>query len=86
MVSSNNMNASVSFHLCQGLVQMEGNNRLIGTVKGLKSVSELNGDTITHVSAEKRSSGWSNSTYSCLQGSGTAKPTEILGTLKKCRR
>ncbi|KFR10828.1 fatty acid-binding protein, liver [Opisthocomus hoazin] len=32
----------------KGLVQMEGNNRLIGTVKGLKSVSELNGDTITH--------------------------------------
>ncbi|NXK38239.1 FABPL protein, partial [Piprites chloris] len=32
----------------KGLVQMEGNNKLIATVKGLKSITELNGDTITH--------------------------------------
>lgn len=30
---------------------MEGNNKLVATLKGLKSVTELNGDTITHVSA-----------------------------------
>ncbi|XP_027547059.1 fatty acid-binding protein, liver [Neopelma chrysocephalum] len=29
-------------------VQMEGNNKLITNVKGMKSVTELNGDTITH--------------------------------------
>ncbi|NXG16533.1 FABPL protein, partial [Grallaria varia] len=32
----------------KALVQMEGNNKLIANVKGLKSVTELNGDTITH--------------------------------------
>ncbi|NWT00227.1 FABPL protein, partial [Mionectes macconnelli] len=32
----------------KGLVQMEGNNKLITTVKGMKSITELNGDTITH--------------------------------------
>ncbi|NXU83905.1 FABPL protein, partial [Xiphorhynchus elegans] len=32
----------------KGIVQMEGNNKLIANVKGLKSVTELNGDTITH--------------------------------------
>ncbi|NXO73078.1 FABPL protein, partial [Phainopepla nitens] len=30
------------------VVQMEGNNRLVTQVKGMKSVTELNGDTITH--------------------------------------
>lgn len=47
VVSSNNMNASV-FH--QAVVQMEGNNKLVTQLKGIKSVTELNGDTITHVS------------------------------------
>ncbi|NXE98410.1 FABPL protein, partial [Menura novaehollandiae] len=32
----------------KALVQMEGDNKLIATLKGLKSVTELNGDTITH--------------------------------------
>ncbi|NXK90406.1 FABPL protein, partial [Formicarius rufipectus] len=32
----------------KGIVQMEGNNKLIANVKGLKSITELNGDTITH--------------------------------------
>lgn len=49
VVSSNNTNASV-FH--QVVVQMEGNNKLVTEIKGMKSVTELNGDTITHVSAE----------------------------------
>lgn len=48
MICSNNMNASVSSH--QAIVQMEGNNKLVANLKGLKSVTELNGDTITHVS------------------------------------
>ncbi|NXA65400.1 FABPL protein, partial [Mohoua ochrocephala] len=30
------------------VVQMEGNNKLVTQVKGMKSVTELNGDTITH--------------------------------------
>ncbi|NWZ25192.1 FABPL protein, partial [Asarcornis scutulata] len=30
------------------VVHMEGNNKLVATLKGLKSVTELNGDTITH--------------------------------------
>ncbi|XP_032917085.1 fatty acid-binding protein, liver-like [Catharus ustulatus] len=30
------------------VVQMEGNNKLVTEVKGMKSVTELNGDTITH--------------------------------------
>ncbi|KAM9027580.1 fatty acid-binding protein, liver [Ara ararauna] len=30
------------------VVQMEGNNRLITNLKGITSVTELNGDTITH--------------------------------------
>ncbi|NXL76627.1 FABPL protein, partial [Leptocoma aspasia] len=30
------------------VVQMEGNNRLVTDVKGMKSVTELNGDTITY--------------------------------------
>ncbi|NWR36987.1 FABPL protein, partial [Tachuris rubrigastra] len=32
----------------KALVQMEGNNKLIANVKGMKSITELNGDTITH--------------------------------------
>ncbi|NXF32561.1 FABPL protein, partial [Nyctibius bracteatus] len=32
----------------KAIVQMEGNNKLVATLKGLKSVTELNGDTITH--------------------------------------
>ncbi|NXP19171.1 FABPL protein, partial [Scytalopus superciliaris] len=32
----------------KAMVQMEGNNKLIANVKGLKSITELNGDTITH--------------------------------------
>ncbi|XP_057271528.1 fatty acid-binding protein, liver [Pezoporus wallicus] len=31
----------------KAVVQMEGNNRLIANLKGIKSVTELNGDTIT---------------------------------------
>ncbi|NXF03300.1 FABPL protein, partial [Smithornis capensis] len=30
------------------VVQMEGNNKLTASVKGMKSVTELNGDIITH--------------------------------------
>ncbi|XP_044516369.1 fatty acid-binding protein, liver [Gracilinanus agilis] len=30
------------------VVQMEGNNKLVTTLKGIKSVTELNGDTITN--------------------------------------
>ncbi|NWS28074.1 FABPL protein, partial [Polioptila caerulea] len=30
------------------VVQMEGNNKLVTQVKGMKSVTELNGDTITY--------------------------------------
>ncbi|OXB78785.1 UNVERIFIED_CONTAM: hypothetical protein H355_011803 [Colinus virginianus] len=30
------------------VVNMEGNNKLVAILKGLKSVTELNGDTITH--------------------------------------
>ncbi|NWW73441.1 FABPL protein, partial [Climacteris rufus] len=33
----------------KALVQMEGNNKLIATLKGVKSVTELNGDTLTNV-------------------------------------
>ncbi|NXW84899.1 FABPL protein, partial [Alopecoenas beccarii] len=32
----------------KALIQMEGDNKLIGSIKGLQSVTELNGDTITH--------------------------------------
>ncbi|KFQ79160.1 Fatty acid-binding protein, liver [Phaethon lepturus] len=32
----------------KAIVQMEGNNRLVATLKGLKSVTELSGDTITN--------------------------------------
>ncbi|NWU85734.1 FABPL protein, partial [Onychorhynchus coronatus] len=32
----------------KAVVQMEGNNKLIANMKGLKSITELNGDTITH--------------------------------------
>ncbi|NXU37321.1 FABPL protein, partial [Drymodes brunneopygia] len=32
----------------KAIVQMEGNNKLLTQVKGMKSVTELNGDTITH--------------------------------------
>uniref|UniRef100_A0A7N4NMZ7 Fatty acid-binding protein, liver n=1 Tax=Sarcophilus harrisii TaxID=9305 RepID=A0A7N4NMZ7_SARHA len=32
------------------VVQMEGDNKLVTTLKGIKSVTELNGDTITNVS------------------------------------
>ncbi|NXY53734.1 FABPL protein, partial [Callaeas wilsoni] len=30
------------------VVQLEGNNKLVAEAKGMKSVTELNGDTITH--------------------------------------
>lgn len=53
MCSSTNRNASALSH--QAVVQMEGNNKLVTSLKGLKSVTELNGDTITHVSGEERS-------------------------------
>ncbi|NXY13661.1 FABPL protein, partial [Atrichornis clamosus] len=33
----------------KAVVQMEGNNKLTTQVKGMKSVTELNGDTITHM-------------------------------------
>ncbi|NXM66314.1 FABPL protein, partial [Serilophus lunatus] len=33
----------------KAVVQMEGNNKLITNMKGMKSVTELNGDTITHI-------------------------------------
>lgn len=36
---------------------MEGNNKLVANLKGLKSVTELNGDIITNVSAEERNNG-----------------------------
>lgn len=84
MVCSGNMNALVFSSLYQAVVQMEGNNRLVANLKGLKSVTELNGDIITNVSAEERGNGWSNSAYSCLQGSVPTKPTEMLGTLQRC--
>ncbi|NXL34608.1 FABPL protein, partial [Glaucidium brasilianum] len=32
----------------KAIVQLEGNNRLVANLKGLKSVTELNGDTITN--------------------------------------
>ncbi|NWW03945.1 FABPL protein, partial [Oreocharis arfaki] len=32
----------------KAVVQMEGNNKLVTELKGMKSVTELNGDTITH--------------------------------------
>ncbi|NWX35514.1 FABPL protein, partial [Notiomystis cincta] len=32
----------------KAVVQLEGNNKLVTEVKGMKSVTELNGDTITH--------------------------------------
>ncbi|NXT31540.1 FABPL protein, partial [Pelecanoides urinatrix] len=32
----------------KAIVQLEGDNRLVANVKGLKSVTELNGDTITN--------------------------------------
>ncbi|NXF94908.1 FABPL protein, partial [Eubucco bourcierii] len=32
----------------KAVVQMEGNNKLVANLKGLKSVTELNGDTITN--------------------------------------
>ncbi|NXD96939.1 FABPL protein, partial [Chaetorhynchus papuensis] len=32
----------------KAVVQMEGNNKLVTQVKGMKSVTELNGDIITH--------------------------------------
>uniref|UniRef100_A0A8C3XZJ4 Cytosolic fatty-acid binding proteins domain-containing protein n=1 Tax=Catharus ustulatus TaxID=91951 RepID=A0A8C3XZJ4_CATUS len=40
------------------VVQMEGNNKLITEVKGMKAVTELNGDTITYVSVEGQC--WNN--------------------------
>lgn len=36
--------------LLQAVVQMEGDNKLVTTFKGIKSVTELNGDVITNVS------------------------------------
>ncbi|NXB99672.1 FABPL protein, partial [Orthonyx spaldingii] len=32
----------------KALVQMEGDNKLVAQVKGMKSVTELNGDILTH--------------------------------------
>ncbi|NWY37337.1 FABPL protein, partial [Sylvia atricapilla] len=32
----------------KAMVQMEGNNKLIGEAKGIKTIVELNGDTITY--------------------------------------
>ncbi|NXD55823.1 FABPL protein, partial [Corvus moneduloides] len=32
----------------KAVVQMEGDNKLVTQLKGMKSVTELNGDTITH--------------------------------------
>ncbi|NXB04302.1 FABPL protein, partial [Cnemophilus loriae] len=32
----------------KAIMQMEGNNKLVTQVKGMKSVLELNGDTLTH--------------------------------------
>ncbi|XP_036607948.1 fatty acid-binding protein, liver-like [Trichosurus vulpecula] len=32
----------------KAVVQMEGDNKLVTTLKGVKSVTELNGDTLTH--------------------------------------
>ncbi|XP_066173395.1 fatty acid-binding protein, liver-like [Sylvia atricapilla] len=32
----------------KAVVQMEGNNKLIGEAKGIKTIVELNGDTITY--------------------------------------
>lgn len=34
----------------KAVVNLEGENRLVTSFKGIKSVSELNGDTVTHVS------------------------------------
>ncbi|NXB40573.1 FABPL protein, partial [Eulacestoma nigropectus] len=33
----------------KAVVQMEGNNKLVTELKGIKSVTELNGDTLTHI-------------------------------------
>ncbi|XP_012499643.1 PREDICTED: fatty acid-binding protein, liver [Propithecus coquereli] len=33
---------------CKTVVQMEGNNKLVTTLKNIKSVTELNGDTMTN--------------------------------------
>ncbi|NXX59041.1 FABPL protein, partial [Scopus umbretta] len=33
----------------KAVVQMEGNNRLVANMKGLKSITELNGDIITNI-------------------------------------
>lgn len=38
------------FSPLQAVVQMEGDNKLVTTFKGIKSVTELNGDVITNVS------------------------------------
>uniref|UniRef100_G1NKF7 Fatty acid-binding protein, liver n=1 Tax=Meleagris gallopavo TaxID=9103 RepID=G1NKF7_MELGA len=38
------------------IVNMEGNNKLVANLKGLKSVTELNGDTIIHMTREHVSS------------------------------
>ncbi|XP_065693678.1 fatty acid-binding protein, liver [Patagioenas fasciata] len=32
----------------KAVIQMEGDNKLVGTMKGLRFVTELNGDIITH--------------------------------------
>lgn len=34
----------------QAVVKMEGDNKMVTTFKGIKSVTEFNGDTITNVS------------------------------------
>lgn len=83
MVCSDNMNVSVSSPLYQVVVQMEGDNKLVGTAKGMRSVTELNGDTITNVSVKERSNGWNNVVYSYLQGSGPTKPAKMLGTSER---
>lgn len=82
-VCSDNMNVSLSSPLYQAIVHMEGDNKLIGTAKGVQSVTELNGDTITNVSVKERSNGWNSIVYSYLQGSGPTKPAKMLGTSER---
>lgn len=57
---------------------MEGNNKLVANLKGLKSVTELNGDTITHVSGEEKGNGRINSADSCFHGSKRGQALQSL--------
>ncbi|XP_074759817.1 fatty acid-binding protein, liver isoform X1 [Athene noctua] len=67
----------------KAIVQLEGNNRLVANLKGLKSVTELNGDTITNVSAEEKGNGWSNGACSYLQVAGPQKAYRDAGSLRE---